>query len=309
MINRELIRLKVVQLIYAYYQNPGKTMDVALKELNFSLSKAHELYQYLLGFLINIRQYAEKKEGMRAARAERLGTKIGSNSPDSRLAENQFLRQLDENEALNAFREHHAEWDDEELYVKKIYTLFVESEIFQMYMDKENFDYEADRELIRKLYKTYVCNNDELVDFLEEHSLYWNDDKDVVDSFVLKTIKRFTPASGEKQEILPEYDTEDDHQFALELFQTTIERGDEMRDLIRNNSKNWEFGRLAFMDVIIMQIALTEMLTFPTIPLNVTFNEYLDIAKIYSTPRSSSYINGLLDHVVKYLQAEKLLLK
>lgn len=82
-----------------------------------------------------------------------------------------------------------------------------------------------------------------------------------------------------------------------------------MRDLIRNNSKNWEFGRLAFMDVIIMQIALTEMLTFPTIPLNVTFNEYLDIAKIYSTPRSSSYINGLLDHVVKYLQAEKLLLK
>ncbi len=82
-----------------------------------------------------------------------------------------------------------------------------------------------------------------------------------------------------------------------------------MRDLIRGNSKNWEFGRLAFMDVIIMQIALTEMLTFPTIPLNVTFNEYLDIAKIYSTPRSSSYINGLLDHVVKYLQAEKLLLK
>ena len=95
----------------------------------------------------------------------------------------------------------------------------------------------------------------------------------------------------------------------LELFQTTIERGEEMRDLIRGNSKNWEFGRLAFMDVIIMQIALTEMLTFPTIPLNVTFNEYLDIAKIYSTPRSSSYINGLLDHVVKYLQAEKLLLK
>ena len=148
-----------------------------------------------------------------------------------------------------------------------------------------------------------------MVDFLEEHSLYWNDDKDVVDSFVLKTIKRFTPASGEKQEILPEYDTEDDHQFALELFQTTIERGEEMRDLVRGNSKNWEFSRLAFMDVIIMQIALTEMLTFPTIPLNVTFNEYLDIAKIYSTPRSSSYINGLLDHVVKYLQAEKLLLK
>ena len=144
---------------------------------------------------------------------------------------------------------------------------------------------------------------------MEEHSLYWNDDKDVVDSFVLKTITRFPPSSGEKQEILPEYDTEDDHQFALKLFQTTIERGEEMRDLIRGNSKNWEFGRLAFMDVIIMQIALTEMLTFPTIPLNVTFNEYLDIAKIYSTPRSSSYINGLLDHVVKYLQAEKLLLK
>ena len=165
MINRELIRLKVVQLIYAYYQNPGKTMDVALKELNFSLSKAHELYQYLT---LLPDQYPpicgeERRHESRTRRA--FGNKNSSNSPDSRLAENQFLCQLDENEALNAYREHHAEWDDEELYVKKIYTLFVESEIFQMYMDKENFDYEADRELIRKLYKTYVCNNDELVDF------------------------------------------------------------------------------------------------------------------------------------------------
>ena len=309
MINRELIRLKVVQLVYAFYQNDGKTLDVAEKELKFSLSKAYELYKYLLSMLVDLKAYGERRAESSAARAERLGTKIGGLSPDRQFADNKFLVQLADNKALGEYREKKQEWPEEPAFVKKLYTTMIESELYQNYLTKEDFSYEADRELIRKLYKTYVCNNEDFDSLLEEHSLYWNDDKEIVDSFVMKTIKRFTPTSGEKQEILPEYDTEDDHQFALELFQTTIERGEEMRDLIRGNSKNWEFGRLAFMDVIIMQIALTEMLTFPTIPLNVTFNEYLDIAKIYSTPRSSSYINGLLDHVVKYLQAEKLLLK
>jgi N utilization substance protein B len=217
---------------------------------------------------------------------------------------------LAENKELIEYREKQkSDWIEEESFIKKLYTAFSDSEVFQFYMEKEDFSYAADRELIRKLYKTYICNNEDFDDFLEDHSLYWNDDKEIVDSFVLKTIKRFQEGSTEEQPLLPEFASDDDRQYALTLFRTTLEQGEEMRQLIKENCKNWEFKRLAFMDVIITQIALTEILTFPSIPLGVTFNEYLDIAKFYSTPRSSSYINGLLNGIVRTLKENGTIMK
>ena len=309
MINRELIRLKVVQPVYAFYQNDGKTLDVAEKELKFSLSKAYELYKYLLSMLVDLKAYGERRAESSAARAERLGTKIGGLSPDRQFADNKFLVQLADNKALGEYREKKQEWPEEPAFVKKLYTTMIESELYQNYLTKEDFSYEADRELIRKLYKTYVCNNEDFDSLLEEHSLYWNDDKEIVDSFVMKTIKRFKEDSTAEQELLPDYAAVEDKNFAGTLFVETLKRAQEVRQLIRENSKNWEFNRLAFMDVIIMQIALAEILTFPQIPLSVTFNEYLDIAKIYSTPKSAGYINGLLDHVVKSLKKKGELMK
>ncbi len=310
MINRELIRLKIVQLVYAYYQNEGKTIDTAEKELDFSLAKAYELYHYLLSLLVSMRRLAARKDESMRARNQRLGTKVEGLTPDGQFAANRFLLQLDENKQLLEYIEKQKkEWIEEEAFVKKLYTQCVESDIYQMYLTKEDFSYDADRELIRKLYKTYVCNNEDFDSLLEDHSLYWNDDKDIVDSFVLKTIKRFTEESTADQSLLPEYASEEDHDFARQLFRATLEQADEARKLIKENSKNWEFNRLAFMDVLIMQIALAEIMNFPSIPVNVTFNEYLDIAKMYSTPRSASYINGMLDHIVKKLREEKKILK
>ena len=305
-----MIRLKAVQLVYAYYQNEGKAIDMAEKEYLFSLGKAYDLYQYLLTVLVRLRAIAEQKEAAAAARQRRLGTVAGGPTPDACLAANKFLAQLAANKFLVEYIEkQRQEWIEEEAILKKLYAKFVETDIMQLYLTKEDFSYEADRELVRKLYKTCVCNNDDFDAMLEDHSLYWNDDKDIVDSFVLKTIKRFTEDSTEEQPLLPEFAADEDREFAVNLFRLTLEKGAETRQLIRDNSKNWEFSRLAFMDVIIMQLALTEMLSFPGIPLNVTFNEYLDIAKVYSTPRSASYINGLLDAIVKKLKADNLLLK
>lgn len=310
MINRELIRLKVVQLIYAFYQNEGKKLDVAEKELNFSMDKAYELYHYLLSLLVEMRKIAVHKDEARIARGKRLGTKTEGIYPDKMFAENKFLLQLEVNKQLCDYRENQKkEWIEEDSFVKKLYTTFTESEIYQMYLTKEDFSYEADREVIRKLYKTCVCNNEDFDSLLEDHSLYWNDDKDVIDSFVLKTIKRFDESKGEDQELLPQFSADEDREFASRLFTTTIERSEEIRSLIRENCKNWEFNRLTFMDVIIMQIAMAEILSFPSIPLKVSINEYLDIAKVYSTPRSASYINGLIDHTIKKLQKENKLLK
>ena len=311
MINRELIRIKIVQLVYAFYQNEGRTIDVADKELTFSLSKAYDLYNHLLLLLVELRHVAEMKAESKAARAKRLH--IGQDAEDlldAHLAANRLLVQLDENKQLLEFREkRNKDWDDEDAFIKKLYAQVLESRTLRLWSVREEDTYDADREVIRRLYKELVCNNEELDALLEEHSLYWNDDKEIVDSFVLKTIKRFDPANGADQPLLPDYDSDEDRQFAHTLFRATLQNASEYRSLIEKNTKNWEFSRLAFMDVVLMQVALAEILTFPSIPLNVTFNEYLDLAKVYSTPRSAAYINGMLDHIVKQLREEKKLLK
>lgn len=307
MINRELIRLKVVQLVYAYYQNGDKSVDVAEKELFFSLSKAYDMYQYLLGLMVDITRLAERKVETQRSRAQRLGT---GETPSTKFVDNKFIAQLAVNKQLLVYREKQKkDWDSEEALIKSLYKKIIESETYRAYMDASEASYAADRELWRKLYKQFICNNDDNDSALEELSLYWNDDKMVVDSFVMKTIKRFEEVNGADQALLPDFDSDEDREFASKLFRNTILKAEDYRQLIRDNSKNWEFNRLALMDVLIMQIALAEILCFPTIPLNVSFNEYLDIAKVYSTPHSASYINGLLDHVVKTLKKENKLLK
>ncbi len=305
MINRELIRLKVVQLVYSYYQNAEKPFDKAEDELTFSLNKAYELYEYLLSLLVQLKRVAERKDAVRLAREQRTGVVVGGVSPDHQFACNHFLEQLSDNKALMDYQEKSkAAWPEEDAFVKKLYTQCVESDIYTNYIDKEDFGYEADREVVRKLYKTFVCNNEELDAMIEDHSLYWNDDKHVVDSFVLKTIKRFTPDTKPEQELLPAYDSDDDLPFAHQLFTAAITRGPELREIIKESLQKWEFKRLAFMDVIIMQIALAEILTFDSIALNVSINEYLNIAKVYSTPRSASYINGMLQGIINKLKED-----
>ena len=309
MINRELIRLKVVQLVYAYYRSGEKEMNTALKELDFSLSKAYDLYLFLLNMLVSLQHYGQRKAEASLARAERLGLDKATALPDQRFAENKVLSLLSECEPLMAYREKRTEWDEEPVFIKDLYNLFTQSDIYNRYFVLEDYSFEADRELLRKLYKSIVQQNDDLEEMLEEKSLYWNDDKEIVDSFVLKTIRRLQPDSTSADVLLPEYESQEDQQFGHQLFSAVIERQQEVEELIKANIKNWEFSRLAFMDIIIAEIALTEILTFSDIPLNVSFNEYLDIAKVYSTPRSAGYINGLLDAIVKKLKAEGQLLK
>lgn len=176
-------------------------------------------------------------------------------------------------------------------------------------MASEDASYEADREVWRKLYKSFIMENEDIDGVLEEKSLYWNDDKEIVDTFVLKTIKRFEPGNSIKQELLPEYKDDEDKDFARKLFRATILNADQYQRYMSETSRNWDFSRLAYMDVVIMQIAIAEMLTFPNIPINVTINEYVDLAKVYSTPKSSGYINGMLDSIARYLVSSGLLLK
>ena len=298
MINRELIRIKIVQLTYAYYQNGSKNMDTAEKELFFSLSKAYDLYNYLLLLIVALTQEAQRHLEVAQSRAKREGLA----EPSQKFVYNRFALQLEANKALRDFSETQKKtWADEPEFLRKLYKQIEESQIYKDYMADPDDSYEADRELWRKLYRTLIQDNEELEQVLEEQSLYWNDDKEIVDTFVLKTIKRFEEKNQSRQELLPEYDSEEDKEYARKLFRATILNANEYQHFMSEASRNWDFGRLAYMDVVIMQIAIAEMMTFPTIPISVSINEYVDIAKLYSTPRSGGYINGMLDHIARHL--------
>lgn len=306
MINRKLIRVKIVQLTYAYYQNGHHNMDTAEKELLFSLSKAYDLYNYLLGLIVAITQEERRRVDIATRRAEREGTE----TPSQRFAFNKFATQLEENKQLNLFMEDKKmSWENDVEAVRKLCDQIERSPIYQEYMMSDAEDYETDRELWRRIYRTLIQGNEDLDAILEEKSLYWNDDKEIVDTFVLKTIKRFDPANKADQELLPEYDDTEDREYALKLFRSTILNADTYQRYMSETSRNWNFSRLAYMDVVLMQIAIAEMLTFPNIPISVTINEYVDLAKLYSTPKSGGYINGMLDAIARHLVDTGRLLK
>jgi N utilization substance protein B len=302
MINRVLIRLKVIQVIYAYYQNGGRNLEAADKELFYSLSKAYDLYKYLLLLMIEVTQFAERRIDNRR---NKLRPTYEDLNPNTRFIDNAFMAQLMQNAQLEEFRANQKRtWDDEGDFVKHLFEKIEQTKAYQEYMAKDALTYEDDRELWRKLYRTTIGQNETIDEILEEQSLYWNDDKFVVDTFVIKTIKRFEEEKGALQQLLPEYKDVADMDFARRLFRTTIANAEEYRALMSGSSRNWDMQRLAFMDVVIMQAALAEILTFDDVPLSVTLNEYVEIAKHYSTAKSGSFVNGLLDSITKKLRQE-----
>lgn len=301
MINRELIRIKIVQLVYAYEQNGSNNIDKAEKELVFSLSKAYHLYNFLLLLIVAITKEARHHVEIGEARARREGKPM----PSAKFANNRFVLQLEENRMLNDFLNlQKMTWDDDIEFVRKLYSHIVECETYKEYMASDDDSYDADRELWRKLYKLFIMDNDDFDSLLEEKSLYWNDDKEVVDTFVLKTIRRFDPKKTKEMELLPEFKDREDRDFAIKLFRSAILNADEYQGLMGMMSQNWDISRLAFMDMIIMQVAIAEMLSFPGIPVSVTINEYVELSKVYSTQKSAAYINGMLDAMARQLARE-----
>ena len=307
MINRVLIRLKIIQAVYAYYKNSGKSIKAAEDEVFFSLSKAYDLYKFLLLLIAALTHYASDRIAFNMRKVRPTEEDL---NPNLKFVNNRLATQIEQNEELKKFSEKSKlDWVNYSDFLRRLLDTIIESDIYKEYMASETSSYEEDRELWRKLYKTFIFDNEELDALLEEMSLYWNDDKAIVDTFVLKTIKRFSEEEGAQQPLLPEYKDDEDIEYAHKLFNATIQNAEKYRTLMSESSRNWDMSRLAFMDVVIMQTALAEVMTFPQIPLNVTLNEYVEIAKYYSTPKSSSFINGLLDTITKKLKKDNIINK
>ena len=306
MINRTLIRLKVVQMMYAFYMDKGKTNLNAEKELHKSLEKSYNLYFFSLLLIGAITDYARRRieEREEINKAAHIKEKL-----NYRFVDNKFVKVLGENETLCQYaKENKLSWDGEIPYLKNLYERIIASDFYDEYMKKEEVSFDDDKELWRTIYKRIISKDEEYDEVLEEKSLYWNDDRIVVDTFVLKTIKRMTEDGGCNQPMEPDYKDEEDREYAVGLFRSAIKGGEKYREMIAGNVKNWEFNRLAYMDIIIMQTAIAEFLNFPNIPASVTINEYVEIAKWYSTPRSASYVNGVLDTIAKNIKKDTLTL-
>ena len=307
MINRILIRIKVLQIVYSFYQNGNSDLKVAENELLFSLRKSYDLYHYFLLLIIEVTNL--QKRTLDIKKNKYMPTHAELN-PNTRLIDNRFAAQVAENTALQKYvAEQGLSWANDEEFVKSVLDIILASDLYNEYLDNENDSYETDKEFWRCVFKKLICGNEVIEDFLEDKSIYWNDDIEIVETFTLKTIKKFEEKNGSKQELLPMFKDLEDHSFAIKLFRQTLLKGAEYRERINNHMKNWETERIANMDLIIMQVALAEIMTFPSIPINVTLNEYIDTAKYYSTPKSGNFINGILDSIVSELKKEKVLLK
>ena len=307
MINRILIRIRVIQIVYAYYQNRNKDVRQVEKELLLGLQKSYDLYFYLLLLMVEITDLYEKRVNTKMNKF--LPTDDDLN-PKMQLINNQFINQLRENRMFVKYlAERPLSWENHNNFVRGLLDSIIESETYKEYSQLENPTYNDDKDFWRKAFRTFIYRNEDLDDILEDESIFWNDDIEIVQSFVHKTIKQFNKSEQLDQSLLPMFNDEEDKEYAIKLIRETLLNELSYREQITRHAQNWDFERIAFMDVIIMQVAMAELYSFTSIPISVTLNEYIDIAKSYSTPKSSTFINGILDAVVTEIRKDKTILK
>ena len=307
MINRNLIRIRVVQLVYSWYQCTNKDLLKAEKELLFGLQKSYDLYFYMFLLMLEITKTYDSR--IESKKNKFLPTEEDKN-PNIHLLNNKFILQLEQNNRLtNYATERPMSWVNNESFVKNLLDKIIESETYLNYTKIASPTYDEDREFWRKIFKQFIYGNEELDDLLEDESIFWNDDIEIVQSFVLKTIKKFSEKSGPNQPLLPMFKDEEDKQYAIKLLHDTIFNENKYRDLIKLHTDKWDFDRIALMDLVIMQTALAEIFSFDSIPISVTFNEYIEISKSYSTPKSGTFINGILNGIVQQIKKENIIFK
>lgn len=301
MLSRRLLRVKVIKALYAHIQSQTDNLQTSKKNLVLSVDKAYELFFQMSALAPELAKYAEERQEI--ARNKKLPTHEDLN-PNRKFVENKAIERIAGCSEINDFTSGHGlGWEKYPELIKSLYAKLAATDKFKLYMDAPQRSFKEDVKLLTDFY-TEELQNDELLDqVLEEQSIMWTDD---LGSAVMLFVRMLTSAS-EKQEGLkvpPKYKNSDDAEFALALFEKAAMQFDRNRALIDRLTSNWDVERIAFMDIVIMAVALTELKEFPSIPVKVTLDEYIEISKYYSTPNSSVFINGILDKAVETLQAE-----
>ena len=312
MINRTLVRTKVLQTLFAYYKDGDKTPLTARKELLNSFSSTYSLYMTMLAFADELVTYAEEQIAENKQRAIITHQEY---VPNYRFVQNKVSRDLFNNRRLrNYIEENHLRWDTGMNGVIAIYKQLLQAPFYQEYMQLESPTYEDDKMLWRKIYGTLLIGNEDLYSALDEMEVAldqhgWTIDIDQILTYIVKTIKLFKEKNGDEQPLLEMFDSEEELAFAKDLLRLTIENADEYRALIAKSLHNWDAERVAYMDQIILLVAISEIVNFNNIALEISMNEYIELSKEYSSDKSYQFINGVLNNVVKELQKDNVLFK
>jgi len=298
MLNRRHIRGKVMQALYALHQSENPDLLKEEKFLNASTAQMYDLYLILIDLLVEI--HAHAKDILERSQQKMLATESDKN-PNLKFVNNPVLIKLSENELLQKELKKAKlnNWRLDSEYVVLLYNALLESDFYADYMASASADFKQDRDFVIDFFAKIVAPNDKLYDYLEDYRLTWVDDLPVVNTTIVKRLGKLKPNSPEST-ILPKlYKDEEDRQFAKDLLLRTARNDEEYEAEILGNTPNWDQDRIAALDKILIKMALCEFLRFSSIPVKVTINEYLELSKEYSTPKSSIFVNGVLDRLVK----------
>ena len=307
MISRRIIRIKVLQILYAFFTSPDTSINNTEKELFFSLQKTFDLYHYLMALVLDIQKFAEERIDLGLKKHRPTTEDL---APNTRFVNNLLLSKLKVNIPLNKYLEaSKLTWINDEDLIRKLYVTLIDQVFYKEYMQAPQQSFAEDRKLVEDIFKYLILDNDDIESLLEEQSIYWNDDLDFVVSMILKTFKKFREDSDERQALLPMFKDEEDRQFAKDLYRKVVLNHADNVVLIKQHTENWDIERIAFIDNLILELALSEFLYFPSIPTKVTMNEYIELSKYYSTEKSRNFINGILDKALRDLKKANKVLK
>ncbi|WP_163711187.1 transcription antitermination factor NusB [Mangrovibacterium lignilyticum] len=307
MISRRIIRIKVLQVLYAHYTSPEKSINGTEKELFFSIQKTFDLYHYLLQLVVEIADHANSIIELRKKKHFPTAEDL---NPNTRFVNNQVIFQIRHNKALlKQLEQSKLSWSNEPELVKKLYTELINADFYAEYMTKPERNYQDDKKVLELLMAEIILQSEDLSSILEEESIYWNDDLDFVVSMIIKTIKKFKDYSNENSALMPMFKDEEDSDFVKNLFRKCVLNHDDLGKVVEQHTENWDVERIAFIDKLIMEMAIAEFLHFTSIPTKVTLNEYIELSKYYSTQKSRNFINGILDKALKALKKDNLVLK
>ncbi|OGS69630.1 MAG: transcription antitermination factor NusB [Flavobacteria bacterium RIFCSPLOWO2_12_FULL_35_11] len=306
MINRRHIRIKVMQSVYALLQSKSDNLKKEEDFLYTSIEKMYDLYVLMLRLLVEVKNM--EKKHIEISGKKYLATTQDLN-PNFKFINNEIFKLLDESVSLNAYLDDNKlnYWSLDNEYVHEILKLIKESSSYAAYMKSEKCSFEEDRDFVVALFKTVVAPNEKLAEYFEDKTISWVDDIPFVNTWIVKSLNQLKPKQTFQLGNL--YKDDDDKKFVVDLFRKVVLNHKEFEKEIENKTPNWDTDRIAEIDMILIKMAISEFLKFPSIPTSVTINEYIEIAKDYSSEKSSFFINGVIDKILKDFTASKRLNK
>ncbi len=304
MLSRRFLRIKALKSLYSHYTIEDENLIETRNKMLFSVGKTYDLYFLLMRLIVEVADYAQ--EAIEINKTKHLAT-AQEKKPNMKFVENSFIQAIRNSETINKYVEKNSiTWGDNKDLFKKLYASLCKRDFYNAYMESSERSFEQDKDAVLRFYKKEIEGNTALFDVVEEMNLYWVDEVEFIAS---KVISSFVKWTEEEEKIYTLFIDKEDEQYIKDLLINTISSYDKVVELIKKNSKNWDSERVTIMDRVIIAMAYTEFVDFPSIPINVSLDEYIEISKFYSTPNSSIYVNGILDKILTDLRRENLINK